>query len=398
MAVSTRDSGGGLARDSRGNLILSEGMQDPAVAWLNQVFGWWGYTAGTSDTFDQTTGAAVRAFQARYGYAQTGVMDEDTWGLMDALARGAPAPPPPGQVAPATPAGAAPLGVTPVAPTAPTPASNLGQRDALARITGMLNQYGLGGLTDWVKGKLTGGASEAEITLELYDQPAFQARFPAIVARRNAGLTPVTVGQVLEYEQSGRELLRRSGITATNFTSSEYLQGLMTQDVSLAEVQDRLQDGLLKVTQAPPEVRVAFGNYFGTNSDAALAQLFLDPAQAAPELEKMAMTAFAGGVGARFGVQLAQGIAREIADTGASDSAIWQGFAQLDSIRALFDETISETVDMTAEGEGVSAVFGTHGGSDVIQRRALSRASTFKGGGGVGAGEGGVVGLGIADR
>lgn len=288
----------------------------------------------------------------------------------------------------------------PTAPTAPAgPAPlNPGQRDAFARLSGLLAAYGLSGLSGWIEGKLRTGASEAEITLELPDQPAFQARFPVIAARRAAGLTPVNVADVLNYEKSAREMFRAAGLTSASLTNATYLQGLMAQDVSVAELQGRVQNGLLKVTMAPPEVRVAFGNYFGTSGDAALAQLFLNPAQAAPELEKMAQTAVAGGIGARFGVQLAQGIAREIADTGVSDAAIWQGFGQLDTIRSLFDETISETQDLTIEGEGVAATFGTRpGAADSLQRRAMTRVNQFKGGGGAGMTQDGVVGLGVAD-
>ena len=395
MAVGTRDHAAVGQYDSRGNLILSEGMTGGSVSWLNQTLGYWGYQGGTGDVYDASTAAAVRAFQTKYGYPATGVMDEATWGLMDALARGEAAPPAPGSAPAAAPA--AP-GTTPTAQAPQAAQPSPSQRDALARVTTVLNQYGLGGLTEWAKAKLLGGATEAEIQLELYDQEAFKARFPVIAQRQAAGLPPVSVGQVLEYEQRGREILRAAGITNAAFTTPEYLQGLMAKDVSLAEVQTRVQDGLLKVSQAPPEVREAFASYFGASGDSALAALFLDPSIAAPELEKMAMTAVAGGIGARFGVQLAQGIAREIADTGVSDAGIWQGFAQIDSIRALFEESISETTDLTAEAEGVGAVFNTvQGATALLENRARSRTAAFRGGGGSAVTEQGAVGLGVAD-
>lgn len=400
-----------MATDARGNPILSYGATGGEVSWLKERMNWWGFydqahpdAALGADVYGWDLAEAVAKFQQKYNIAPTGVADSATWWAVENAIQGIG----PGQMGPDVgPMPTAPYSNGPGAvggvgagpsgyPTAPGLGAN---RDALARLTQILKQYGLGDMTDWVRGKLLAGASEAEITLDLYDQPQFKQRFPAIEARRAAGLNPVSPAEILEYETRGRELLRRAGITAGSFTDRDYLQGLMTKDVSLAEVQDRLNDGLLRVKNAPPEVRTVFGSYFGTSGDAALAQLFLDPDKALPELEKMASTAVAGGIGQRFGVLIAQGIAREIADTGASDAAIWQGFTQLDAMRTLFQESISETRDMTAEGEGVSAVFGTQPGAQkAVADRIGARTSVFRGGGSAASNDSGVVGLGVADR
>lgn len=400
-----------MATDSLGNPILEYGANSGAVSDLKQKLNWWGFydpshpdAAAGPDVFGWDVYEALTKLQGKYGLEATGRADSQTWWLIDQLQRGITNPQPFGQdVGPLPTApfsqGPGTLPGSPGGPPAAGPAAPELNRDALGRLGMLLQQYGLGGMLDWVRGKLIAGASEAEIQLELYDQPAFQARFPAIKARMDKGLTPVSVSEILEYETRGRELMRQAGLTGNQYTSSAYLQGLMTQDVSLAEVQERLQDGLLRVQNAPAEVRTVFGSYFGTNGDAALAQLFLDPERALPELEKMAATAVAGGIGERFGVQIAQGIAREIADTGASDAAIWQGFANLDSMRGLFQESISETQDLTVENEGVSAVFGTRPGAQkALTDRVSARTSQFKGGGSAASTDAGIVGLGVADR
>lgn len=397
-----------MATDVRGNPILSYGSTGGEVAWLKQVMNYWSFydqmhpdAALGADVYGWDLATAVEKFQRSYGLNPTGIADQSTWWVIEQLAQGVPADqvrPDGGTVAPN------PGGTWSGAPQAPggsgvtTPTLTTNQRDAMARITLLLQTYGLSGMEGWIKDKLIGGASEAEVTLELFDQPAFKARFPVIEQRRAAGLSPVSAAEVIEYEQRGREILRMAGISSGELTSNSYLQNLMLNDVSAAELSTRVQDGLVRVQSAPPEVKVAFGAYFGTTGDAALAQLFLDPTVAAPELEKMATTAMAGGIGARFGVQIAEGIAREIADTGASDQAIWQGFAALDNIKNLFAESISERQDLTAAGEGVGAVFNTQAGSaQALESRRLSRTSAFQGGGGAAAGEQGVFGLGVAD-
>lgn len=273
-------------------------------------------------------------------------------------------------------------------------------RDALARLQAILTQYGLGGLTQWVIDKLVSGATEAEIDIDLREQPAYKARFPVMAARAERGLTPLSASQVLEYEHRASEFFRAAGLPSWMQTGSPpYAQSLLARDISLAELSDRLQDGFLRVTTAPPEVRAMFGQYFGVSTDQAMAALFLDPDRALPELEKMAMTSFVGGLGNRFTVNLAQSKAREIVDTGVTEAQIWAGFAQLDQASPLFEETLSEGIDLTKEGVGVEAVFGTRPGSaDVLERRRATRKAAFSGGGGGAENETGVYGFGAATR
>lgn len=393
-----------MALGETGNNILSYGSTGGDVAWLKGLMQQWGYYDPThpdaalgANTYGWDAAEAVAKFQQQYGLSPTGQADDSTWYYIQQLQNGVPA-------AQLQPWSSRPGVSTPAAPstpgmTMPPAAPATTTRDAMARLQQILNQYGLGGMAGWIQSKLENGSSEAEIQLEMYDQPEFKARFPVIEQRRLAGLTPVSPAEVMEYEQRGRELMRQAGLTNSTFTNKDYLQGLMGQDVSLAEVQTRLNDGLLRVQQAPPEVRNVFGQFFGTSGDAALAQLFLDPEKAVPELEKMASTAIVGGIGERYQVNLTKEIARQVADTGVSDAAIWQGFQKLDSISSIFNESISETQDLTKEGAGVGAVFGTQPGqTELLQRRVDSRLAAFRGGGGAAAADQGVVGLGSADR
>ena len=75
-----------------------------------------------------------------------------------------------------------------------------------ASIEQMLLAYGLEDLTSWATGLLSEGASSDRIELELENQPAFQRRFPVIAQRREAGLPPVSVAEVLAYERQVAEL------------------------------------------------------------------------------------------------------------------------------------------------------------------------------------------------
>ena len=387
---------------------LTYGVRDPSVHWLTSNLAAAGVNIPVTDLYDWTVAEAIAQLQRDNGYWQSGEMDDETWGLINSVLTGTPVkpfsgtppqqspnaadykPPPP----PPTPQPAPAPAPTPAPPTIPTQAG----RDALARLQSVLTSYGLGSLTQWITDKLIAGASETEIGLELYERPEFKARFPVIDQRRQAGLTPVNPTEVLAYEQQASQLFRAAGLPAS-FQTSSYAQTLMAKDVSAAELSSRIEDGFMRVTTAPPEVRSAFGQYFGATTDQAMAAIFLDPDLALPELEKKAMTAFVGGIGDRFKIDVAMQTAREIADTGLTEAAVWAGYRQLDELTPLFEETLTEGVDLKAEKEGVAAVFGTQPGqAAAVEQRRATRSASFKAGGGIAAAESGAYGAGTADK
>jgi hypothetical protein len=388
------------------NPMLQYGSYGSNVAWLKDVLTSWGYydpnhydAAVARDVYGWDAWDAIASLQRDFGLVANGLTSAETWSLIDRLASGAPvkrangtwANLPAGQQPPGTPVTPPP----PPGPGTPPPMAG-GTRDALARMTTLLSQYGLGNMAAWAETQLRNGATESEVMLSLYEQPEFKARFPAAYQNQTSGYLPLNPAQIIEYEKTARELFKQAGLNPSMYTPQE-LQSFIVNNVSLNELQSRLTNGLNKVAQAPAEVRMAFGQYFGTNSNSAMAQLFLDPTKSLPELEKMAQTAFVGGIGKRFGVNLAQQMAREIADTGVSDAAVWQGFAQINEMRPVFDETISEQVDMTAERQGVGSVFNTDVNARAeIENRVRSRSSMLSGGGGVASTEQGIVGLGVA--
>lgn len=387
---------------------LTYGVSDPSVRWLTSHLADVGWNIKITDTYDWEVAESIAALQRQYGYWTSGETDDETWGLINSVLTGTPVKPFSGvmpQSSPAAPgyqppaSAAAPTPPPAAAPAPQQPTLTNAQNDALARLNVVLNQYGLGSLADWVRSKLVQGASEATIQLELYDRPEFKQRFPAIAARAERGYGPVSPDQVLAYEQQVAQITRMAGLPSV-FGEPMYVQSLLAHDISVAELSERVEQGYLKVTEAPSEVRTAFFKYFGVNGDTALASLFLDDTIALPELEKMAMSSFVGGIGSRFGVDLGLAKAREIADTGLSEAAVWQGYRQLDQLSPLFRETLGESSDLSKEETGVGAVFGTEPGAEnLLERRRLTRANEFGGSGqgGAYATSKGAVGLGVAD-
>lgn len=279
-------------------------------------------------------------------------------------------------------------------PATGLPASNE-QTDALAYIRNTLDQYGLGSEADWAWSQIVQGVGQTQLLQALRQRPAYQQRFQGMAQRQANGLPAVSEAEYIAYERQAYQLMLAAGMPE-QFRTQDYIANLIGQDRSINEVQQLISNAYLAVTQAPPEVRQTFADYFGPQGDSAFASFILDGQHAAPALEQMAQQAIVGGTGRTYGFDVGQGLAEQIVQRGLTGQAP-QTFGQVAAQRPLFTETVSENQDLT-EQQGVSAGFGIDQ-TDVgkVRRRAEERAAAFGGQatGGVTTQEG-AIGLGAA--
>jgi hypothetical protein len=294
-------------------------------------------------------------------------------------------PVPPGPIAPVTP-------VTPTLPTGLPPSDE--QRDALAYIRNVLDQYGLGSEADWAWSQIVEGVGQTQLLQALRQRDTYKQRFSGMAQRQANGLPAISEAEYIQYERQAYQLMLAAGLPE-EFRSQDYLSRLIGQDRSINELQQNIANAYLAVTQAPPEVRQTFGQYFGPQSDQAFAAFILDGEHAAPALESMANQAIVGGTGQQYGFNVGQGLAEQIVQRGMTGQAR-QTFEQIASQRSLFRETVSEAEDITEE-QGVQAGFGT-AQSEVgrIRRRQEQRAAEFGGTAGGVVTQEGAIGLGAA--
>lgn len=268
--------------------------------------------------------------------------------------------------------------------------------DARAYLNGVLEQYGLASLGDWAFGLLQAGRSADYIIMELRNRQEFKDRFPAIEARRQAGLSPISPAEYVAYEQQARQILRQFGLPEGFYDQNSDFTQFLTNDVSVAELYERAQQGYQRVAYAPIEVRAAFMDFFGTQGDAALAAVFLDPERAVPLLKEMATEAEIGGAARQQQIMTDLQTARRLREFGVTQDAAREGFRRVRQLDPLFSELVGEGEDFTAEGIGTSTAFGLDA-TDVrrMERRRASRVADFSGAGGAALGQRGVAGVGV---
>jgi hypothetical protein len=190
---------------------------------------------------------------------------------------------------------------------------------------------------------------------------------------------------VLAYERAGTQLMRSAGMPPSFYDHPDDFVGLQVNDVGMAELGERVNQGFERVISAPREVREAFTSFFGPSGDAALASMFLDPTKALPALRQQVGAAEVAGAGFSFGFRLDRNRSMDIAARGFDYQSATERFTNLVQTQPLFNETISETKDLQVEEEGAQAVFGLAGAGEAltaIERRGQERAAAFEGGGG----------------
>lgn len=286
---------------------------------------------------------------------------------------------------------------------------NGGNPDGYGRMAGLLSDYGLIGLDDWLRQMLIDGASEDTIALELERTPQFKKRFFAREEARawnathpNSPRHIPSPAEILEYEDAVQHLFREAGVPAGFYDEQEDIQRLMANGKSLRELQADIEEGFVRVAQAPPEIREAFANFFGASGDSALASYFLDSEKALPLLEREVKMAEIAGTGVRFGVGITKDRADRLAGLGNDIRSAEDGFERVNQMGSLYSRTVSEAAEdeLTAAGAGVDFAFGLDGGTAKAKliSRHERRAADFGGVGGAAEAKDGLTGLGSADN
>ena len=218
--------------------------------------------------------------------------------------------------------------------------------------------------------------------LEMYDQPAFKLRFPAIGQMEGAP----TPGEYIQYERAIRQEFKKFG---AGHPSANVITSLLIANVSTLEVTERLSEAERVLYSVPAEVRDTFNDWWGEEGAKEITMsLFLDPNQDWSNLQDKINTAEVGAWGkmvAGLDAGWDRDMANAVADLGLSQAQTWISFASLKDKELLFAENIGEDRDLRYETEGVEAEFGIGGSAltlqDVIERRKQRRISRFAGGG-----------------
>lgn len=344
-------------------------------------------TAGNKAALDQTYSTMAAARNAYWSAG--GKAGPDGSALSPAQIRGTGGT----QAGPAAPAGSPASGTA----GAPGPSGvTSAQRDAYAVVQNVLDTYGLGSLSQWAWQQILNGASDAEVQYQIRQTPEFKQAFPEIEARQKAGLPPLSPGDIVTYRNTAQQMMREAGLPQGYWDQPGDFVNLLANNVSINELQHRLQLATQAAYEVPADVRATLARDYGVGAG-KLAAFFLDPTRAEPLITRDFTAAQIGGAGLRTGYGSTKSEDEYLAGLGVGGQQAQQGFSTLAGAHELFDSLPGENTTGIDRQDQIGAMFaGNANAQRKIARRTQERQAVFAGGGQFAGNNSGLAGLGAA--
>ena len=256
------------------------------------------------------------------------------------------------------------------------------------------NQYGLGALVEPLKGLITSGASPAEFTIKLRESDAYKKRFAANQARIQKGLTAISEAEYLGLEDQYQSIMRNYGLPESYYARGEMgtqegFNKFIANDVSAAELEDRISTAQRRVINANPEVLASLREFYPDISNSDILAYTLDPTKGLESIKRKVTAAEIGGAATQAGLRTGLTRAEELAAAGITKQQAQQGFQTVAEVAPRGGQLAeiykqSPYTQTTAEAE----VFGLAGSAEAArQRKKLTSLETaaFSGSAGAGA-------------
>lgn len=261
------------------------------------------------------------------------------------------------------------------------------QQDVMSIVLDRLNRYNLGSLAPLIKKLAIEGASEATIMLRLQDEPLYQERFRANQDRIKKGISVLTPSEYLNLEDSYRQILRAYGLN--QFDNDQYVTQFISNDVSPAELSNRVVTAVQRVRNADPAVSSMLKNYYGIGQNDLVAYV-LDPNQQFQKIERQIAASEIGVAAGRQGFNVGVPVAEQLAAQGITQAEAQRGYATIADILPTAEklsDIYGTTLDRYGLAEGEQEMFNQLASAQRKRQRLVSReVAEFSGQAGVGRG------------
>jgi hypothetical protein len=184
--------------------------------------------------------------------------------------------------------------------------------NAIAAIAALLSSYGIGDLSSAITEAVQKGYTSDTIQLIMQDPNskdplavAFQKRFPANKTRLTAGKSVLSAAEYLAAERSYTQVLQSYGVST--LATRDRMNSFIANDISAAEVSDRVGLAVDRVKNADPFTKAALAEYYPMLTQGDIVAAVLDPAEGLPSLKRKVNIAEIGGAAAVQGLKTGLG-------------------------------------------------------------------------------------------
>lgn len=192
-----------------------------------------------------------------------------------------------------------------------------------------MDAIGLGALVTPLRSLITQDVSPSEFAIKLRESDAYKMRFAANEVRQKKGLRVLTPGEYLRVEDAYRQTLRAYGLK--QFDNDAYVRQFIENDISAAELSDRVALAVQRVQNADPAIARTLRDYYGIGQTDLVAYV-LDPNQQAQKIQRQVAAAEIGTAARRQGIEPGVGVAEQLAAQGISQAEAQRGYATIADI------------------------------------------------------------------
>jgi hypothetical protein len=236
-------------------------------------------------------------------------------------------------------------------------------------------QYGMGALVEPLKQFIQQGLSSSEFTLRLRDTDAYKKRFAANASRIAKGLSALNEAEYIGLEDQYQNIMRQYGLPASYYARGdmgrqEGFEKFLSNDVSAAELEDRVLTAQSRVMNANPEVLASLKQFYPGIGDGDILAYTLDPDKALTDIKRKVTAAEIGSGAMQAGLGITGARAEELGAAGITKAQAQQGFQTVAEIAprggqlaAMYGE--SPYTQQTSEAE----IFGLAGSAEATKQR-----------------------------
>ena len=240
------------------------------------------------------------------------------------------------------------------------------------------NQFGLGALVAPLQNFIVEGLSPAEFTLRLRDTDAYKKRFAANQARIQKGLSALSEAEYIGLEDQYQNIMRNYGLPASYYARGdmgrqEGFERFISNDVSAAELEDRIVTAQNRVINAAPEVSRALREFYPNITGGDILAYTLDPEKALTEIKRKVTAAEIGAGAMQAGLATSAARAEELQRFGVTGEQAREGFRTIGSFLPRATQ-LGEIFAKQGEGPFTQTtaeqeVFGTTGAVEAQRKR-----------------------------
>ena len=195
-------------------------------------------------------------------------------------------------------------------------------------------QYGMGSLVEPLKQYIQQGLSRSEFTLRLRETKAYEKRFAANAKRIASGLTALDEADYIGLEDQYQNIMRQYGLPASYYAKGELgiqegFEKFIANDVSAAELEDRVMTAQSRVINANPQVSEALKQFYPGITNGDILAYTLDPTKGLEDIKRKVTAAEIGGAAIQSGLKTGMARAEELGKYGVDKAMATEGYSTI---------------------------------------------------------------------